>query len=524
MLTTLAHLVKPFRTEAGKWRGYVLGFILVALATILGRLLVNFFTPANIVMFYLVSVTLTAVTSGLVPSVTVSLLSVLAFDFFLVPPYYTFTVADTQYIVTFTALFIVGVVISYLTARLSQETEVAVRRERETATLYSMSRSLTIASGMESTLQTIVTSINNTFGRKTVILIPGSTGALKPFPDDPDSALTENERETAFQVFNNQKLPVSGLNAKSESGVRIVPLKTSRGTTGVVVLKESLPLKIWSDEQEKLLEVFADLAALVIEHNQLVEKARNTQILEATEKLQTALLNSISHDLRTPLVSIIGALSSLQDKEMKLDEMATNNLLQVAREQADYLNHTITNLLDVSRLEAGALKISRQHSDVQDLLGAALEQMGSRIHQRSIAIDMPENLPFISVDFGLIVQVLINIIDNAVKYSPVDSTINISARKAGKEVSIEIADRGVGIPPEDLPHVFDKFYRLNKPNLVAGTGLGLSICKGIVEAHGGHTTALNRPGGGSIINVFLPISNSNGENNLYDRVKSTGNR
>ena len=224
--------------------------------------------------------------------------------------------------------------------------------------------------------------------------------------------------------------------------------------------------------------------------------------------MQTALLNSVSHDLRTPLVSIIGVLSSLQDEGINLDNAAQTKLVQVAREEAERLNHLITNLLDISRVEAGAIRIFREPSDVQDLVGTALEQLKSHISEHSIKVDIPTDLPFVAVDFGLIVQTLVNVIDNANKYSPVNSPIEIKGKNVGKEVYIEIADRGFGIPPGDLSKIFDKFYRVEHAGSVAGTGLGLSICKGIIEAHGGRIEAENRVGGGTIIRIILPVAES----------------
>jgi two-component system sensor histidine kinase KdpD len=207
-------------------------------------------------------------------------------------------------------------------------------------------------------------------------------------------------------------------------------------------------------------------------------------------------------------VSIIGVLSSLQEEEMDLDDAARRNLIQVAREEADRLNHLIANLLDVSRIEAGAIRISRQPAEVQDLVGAALEQLGSSSHDRPVTIDIPADLPFVAVDFGLIVQVLINILDNTLKYSPLGSPVEISGRQVAQQVEITVADRGVGIPSQDLQRVFDKFYRVQHPDNVAGTGLGLAICKGIVEAHGGHIMAENRPDGGTVIRFTLPMADN----------------
>jgi two-component system sensor histidine kinase KdpD len=250
---------------------------------------------------------------------------------------------------------------------------------------------------------------------------------------------------------------------------------------------------------------------VAIERNEFAEKARSAEILETTDKLQTALLNSISHDLRTPLVSVIGVLSSLQEEGMNLDDSARRNLIQVAREEAERLNHLITNLLDVTRLEAGALKVSRQPCDVEDIAGAALEQSGGRSDNRPIRTDLPKELPFVCVDFGLTVQVLVNILENAFKYSPPDSPVEITGRQVGQQVEIEVADRGAGIPPEDLVRVFDKFYRVQRPDNVAGTGLGLAICKGLVESQGGRIAAENRPGGGTIVKLSLPVAEATSE-------------
>ena len=193
---------------------------------------------------------------------------------------------------------------------------------------------------------------------------------------------------------------------------------------------------------------------------------------------------------------------------MNLDDASKRNLVQVAREESERLNHLIANLLDVPRIEAGAMKLCKQASDVQDLVGAALEQLGGRANSHAISIDAPKGLPFVSVDFGLIVQTLVNVLDNALKYSSPGSPIEITGQKVGNEVHLEVADSGVGIPAQDLTRVFDKFYRIQCPDNVAGTGLGLAICKGIVEAHGGRIAAVNRPGGGTIIRLMLPVSES----------------
>ena len=501
----------PGKGQSRNWRGYLQGLGLVVLATLLGQLIHGLFAPTTIAMLYLLCVVITAYLWGLGPAILVSVLGVLAFDFFHVPPYLTFAVGDTQYIFTFLALLLVGVVISYLASRVRRQTESARHREQETAALYALGRDLAISNDLESYIRAIIKRAKETFGHDTIVFLPDvqNKETLKPYASIPNITIDENEFAAAIWSFQHQRIVGHGTDTLPNAKARYLPLVTARGTVGVIAISAidtSVELTI---EQERLLEAYADLAAVAVESILLGEEAHNAQVLRNTEKLQTALLNAVSHDLRTPLVSIIGALSSLQEEGMNLDNAAKRNLIGVAREEAERLNHLITNLLDVSRIEAGAIRISRQPSDVQDLVGAALEQMGGRARARPIRIDIPPELPFVSVDFGLIVQTLVNVLDNALKYSPADSPIDIKGRQVGHEVHIEIADRGVGIPPQDLLHVFDKFYRIQRPDNVAGTGLGLSICKGIIEAHGGRIAAENRPGGGTIIRLILPMSEPN---------------
>ncbi|MFA4837152.1 MAG: ATP-binding protein, partial [Dehalococcoidia bacterium] len=332
-----------------------------------------------------------------------------------------------------------------------------------------------------------------------------SKRTLKPYAEIPNLAIDDNDIAAAVWSFEHQKIIGYGTDTLPNAKARYLPLITTRGALGVMALWVSGTTNQLTAEQSRLLEAYADLAALAVERIQLAKEARNAEILKAKEGLQTALLNSISHDLRTPLASIIGVLSSLQEEGMRLDDEARRNMLQVASEEAERLNHLIANLLDMSRIEAGAVKISRQPYDIQDIISVALEQSGSRSGNRPIKINLSAELPFVSVDFGLIVQVLVNILDNALKYSPSDSPIEISGRQAAQQIEIEVADHGIGIPPEDLLRVFDKFYRVHRADNVTGTGLGLSICKGIIEAHGGCILAANNTGGGTIIKLTLPV-------------------
>jgi two-component system sensor histidine kinase KdpD len=497
---------KPSK-EAFKWRSYLISLGLVILSTFIGHLVQTFFAPANIIMIYLLCVTISAIIGGLGPSILVSILSVLAFDFFFVTPFFTFAVDDTQYIFTFIVLLLVGMTISYLTSRIRQQTEEAELRQRETAALYALGRDLAISSDIESYIEAIVKRIKEALGHEVIIFLPDAEkqGKLRAYSGGSKVSLNENELNTVAWSFQHQEKAGQGNNKLSNNKARYLPLITARGIVGVMALRTPDMALELNAEQERLLGAYTDLVAVAIEGIQLAEELHSAQVLKATEKLQAALLNAISHDLRTPLVSVIGTLSSLQEEGMGLDDITKKNLIQVAREEADRLNHLITNLLDESRIEAGAITLSKRPSEMQDLVGATLEQLGSRASIRPIKIDIPTEIPYISVDFGLIVQTLANIVDNAMKYSPMDSPIEIKVRQLGREVHIEIIDHGVGIPEEDLANIFDKFYRIKRPDNVSGTGLGLSISKGIVEAHGGSIEAERGSGGGTVIRVKLPV-------------------
>jgi two-component system sensor histidine kinase KdpD len=217
------------------------------------------------------------------------------------------------------------------------------------------------------------------------------------------------------------------------------------------------------------------------------------------------LLNSISHDLRTPLVAITGALSALDEDDGSLDEVTRHSLVENARAEAERLNRLVGNLLNMTRIEAGVLKLAREPCDISDLVGSALEIVEGRLQGRQVELTFSPDLPLVLLDFVLIVQVLVNLLDNAIKYSPDDQPIDVSAHREGDQVQIAVADHGAGIPPEDLERVFDKFYRVQRPGNISGTGLGLSICKGIVEAHAGTICAENRMRGGARIRLNLPI-------------------
>jgi two-component system sensor histidine kinase KdpD len=410
-----------------------------------------------------------------------------------------------QDIPTLIVLLAVGAVISYLTSRIRKQTEEARRRELETHTLYVLSRNLAITEELEGSLLALTQSARETLGYDVSIFLPDKRNEqlLKPFNRSLENTTGEYGSSIAAWSFQHQKKAGPGTDMFPSARAHYLPLLTARGAVGVMSIPVESDVKRPTPEQERLLEAFADLAAVAIERVAFAEETRNMKLSQAaTEKLQTAFVDSISHDLRTPLSSVIGVLSSLQE-DPGLDDTAKINLIQVAREEAEKLNNTITNLLDISRIQAGAIQMSKQPADVGDIISVAIDRLDRRARERTININVNPEIAPVMADFGLSVKVLYNLLDNALKYSSAESTVEIGARMAGENVAIEVADRGVGIPAQDLPYIFGRFYRVPNTGL-PGTGLGLSICKGIVEAHGGGITAGNRPGGGAIFTVTLP--------------------
>ena len=499
---------EPLSWSSKPLRRYAAGVLLTLTAFGISALLQTFISPTNLVMVFLLAVVVTAAFLGRGPSILVSFLGVLIFDFFFVPPFFTLKVSDSEYILTFIGLFGVGLVISELTARVRDQAEVAQRREAETATLYALSRDLSIAEGLDEIIHSVAENIGHTFGREVVILLPerNENEKLKPYIPNPNFSLDENELAVAAWSYQHGQPAGRGTDTLMASDGRYIPLKTSKGVVGVLGVIPKNPDEYLTTEQRRLLETLASQAALAIERAQLAEQAQYAQLLQAAERLQTALLNSISHDLRTPLVSVTGALSSLAEEGPAMDAEIRHSLIETAQEEADRMNRLVGNLLNMTRLEAGALKVVEQPGDIQDAIGTALENLGECLVKRQILVRVPEGTPLVPMDFVLIVQVLTNLIDNSLKYSLEDTIIEIEVRLIQGMIQVQISDRGVGIPPNDLENIFDKFYRVQRPENISGTGLGLSISKGIVEAHGGRIWAENRYGGGTTVTFTLPLA------------------
>jgi two-component system sensor histidine kinase KdpD len=487
-----------------RWLRYLYGAGLVAATTLVGLPLRSFIDPTNLVMLYLLAVVLAALRLGRYPAALVSLLSVLAFDLVFVLPYNTFAVANAQFVLTFMALLGVGLVISTLTAQAHDQAQAAHDQAAHTQTLYELSRDLAMVLDPGDVAHTVATHIDRVFrGQAHVLLADGQR--LEPVVDNPGYDLDGDELNAA--AWSCQRGQRAGRHTEILKGVKgtYLPLRSTQGVLGVLGFQSAGQAGTLNAEQWRLLEAFGSLTAQALMRIDLTREVRQAQLLRESEKLQSALLNSISHDLRTPLASITGALSSLRDDAAYLDEDARALLVNTAWEQTNRLDDFVGNLLDMTRLEAGVRKVHPDLSDVQDLVGVALERLGNRLEGRDLVLQVPDSLQPVPMDLPLMAQALVNLLDNALKYSPPDEPITIRAQISGSELHLTVIDQGPGIPEEDLARVFDKFYRVQRSAEVTGTGLGLPISKGIVEAHGGRIWATNQAGRGAAFTIVLPI-------------------
>jgi len=492
------------KKPAAFWVGYLKSLLLVLATTLMCQPAHRFLGPTNLVMIYLLAVVLAATRFGRRPAVLTAFLSVLAFDFSLVPPRFSLAVSDSEYLVTFAALFTVGVVISTLVSQARERAEAIRVREVQTASLYYLSRDLTVASDLKGILDAVIRNIEESLRARLAVLLPDGE-RLEVRGASSDLALGVKELAVADWAFRNRTVAGRGTETLGSARLLYLPLQTTGEVLGILGVELADESDYASPQSRMLLQAFATQTALAIDRVHLGKQAEQAQILQARESLERALLNSVSHDLRTPLVSITGALGALRDTANHLSDRSRTELLDAAWEEAERLNRFVGNLLDMTRLEAGALKLKQDPCDVQDLVGCALVALEQQIGSRTVEVQLPPELPEVSMDMVLMTQVLVNLVDNALKYAPSDSAIEIAARVAGATLELEVADRGPGVSPVNLGQIFDKFYRVPVPEGAGGTGLGLSICKGIVQAHGGSIRAENREGGGLSVIVTLPI-------------------
>jgi two-component system sensor histidine kinase KdpD len=492
------------RHQPFELRGYAASLLLISAATVMCELLRPFLAPTNMVMFYLLAVVVASVRLGRNQAILTAFLGVLAFDFFFVPPLLTFAVADTQYVITFIALFVVGVVISTLVTRTRERADMMRAREVQTASLYYLSRDLSAAVDSHAVMKAVIGNVEEALNAQVALFLPeGERFVIMAASEG--LVVDIKEHAVADWAFRNHHPAGRGTDTLVSADLIYLPLQTPTSVLGVMGVRLGNNQDYRSTESRRLLEAFATQASLAMERIQFSHQAEQAQILQARENLERALLNSISHDLRTPLSTVTGVLTSLRDEGEHFNSQARRELLDTACGEADRLNRFVGNLLDMTRIEAGAVRIKLEPCDIQDLVGCSLAALEPRINSRHVTFKMLPVMPMVPMDLVLMTQVLVNLIDNSMKYSPSGSSIEITANADDAWLTLDVEDSGPGVPEHDLKKVFDKFYRIPVPEGAGGTGLGLSICKGIVEAHGGKISAENRAGGGLKIEIRLPL-------------------
>ena len=485
---------------------YLRAVATVAVCTGVAWLIHRHFAPANLIMVYLLGVMLVAIRFGRGPAVLASLLSVLAFDFFLVPPYLTFAVSDTEYLITFGVMLCAALVISTMAARLREQARAARERERRTAALYKLSRELADSQNVEDILKAAVNTVQDVFAARAVILLPDQAGRVRIRVGD--SLLLgpgDHDHGVAQWVFDRGEPAGLGTQTLPAAQALYTPLLGSRGPTGVLGIRPASIRFLLRPDQFRLLETFASQTALAVERAGLAAQAEQARIQIEAERLRNTLLSSVSHDLRTPLAAITGAASSLLEAGDTLPRETWRELVESIAEEAGRMNRLVSNLLDMSRLESGALHLNKEWQSIEEVIGAALERLGTRLEGRQVDVKLPPGLGLVPLDDVLVEQVIYNLVENAVKYTPPGSPIEIRMEPGENEIAVEVADRGPGLPPGEEQRVFEKFYRAREADRPGGIGLGLTIARGIVEAHGGAMTAANREGGGAAFRFTLPL-------------------
>ena len=479
----------------------------VALAAIVGKLLAWGLSLANPSLVFLTAVLVCAVRWGVRPSIVAALLSLLVYNFFFVPPLHTFTVASPQDLLTLVVYLIVAVLTSHLAARVREQADAATQREARTAALYAFSREIAGAAELDDVLRAIVTQVSHLLRAPVVVLLPEAGRLVLKAGAPTPRHLTDAEHAAATWAWQHYQPAGHGTETVPGTEWCYLPLGTAQGTVGVLGLQFDTPRVTLSPDQRRLLEALAGQAAVAIERAQLVQAMAQARVVTATERLRDALLSSVSHDLRTPLVSIIGAVSSLLTYGARYDEATRRDLLLTIQEEAERLNRFVGNLLDMMRLESGVLALKPEWADLQDVIGTAVARLAAPLSRHRLVVEVEPGLPMLRVDFVLLEHVLVNLLENAAKYSPPGTTIRLGARREDDAVVVDVADEGVGVPVEDLERIFDKFYRVQRGDRQgAGTGLGLSICRGIIEAHGGHIAAKSPTNGqGTVLTVRLPL-------------------
>ena len=499
----------------GRWAapqkaiGYVTAIAIIALTSAVSLMLRPHLQITDIAMLFLLAVVVVAYSHRRGPAVIACLLSILAFDFGFVPPYYTLHVDDAAYFLTFGVMLLVALIMTHLTARIGEQADDATEREQRTATLFSLSRELAGARDLSDQIPIAARHIGRA-GQGESSIVLKEPGARSPSESWPDQGVFDSVavRVAATWAYEKGESAGWGTNRCAEAEALVVPLKSSTQPMGIVTLRPDSLEQILSRGQRRTVEALAAQSAGAFERTLLAQGREQAKVEVESERLRTALLSSLSHDLRTPLASIEGAASSLLEESGTLSTAVQRDMAQTILEESRRMTRLVTNLLDMVRVEADALAVQKVWQPLEEALGVALLRLDERLAGHVVETKLPIGLPLVPIDELLIEQVFINLLENAVKYTPRGTMISVSAWQDGSAVLVEVADSGPGIPEGDEEAIFRKFHRTSGTDQASppgGSGLGLTICRGIVAAHGGRMWLERKPDAGAAFRFTVPL-------------------
>lgn len=498
----IAELPTGSFSSLAAWQRWALALFACAATTLVATPLQAYLDLTNIVMLFLLTVLLIAVSLGLKPALFAAFLNVGLFDFFFVPPRFSFVVNDGQYLVTFVVMLAVAIVTGQLTARLKQHADESDSEALHSRALYEMARDLTGALAVEQIAEISSIFMRNVLNAETSILLPDASGKLQPC-SGPGVRI---EPRMAIMAFESGKPVECPQLTGSGYATLYLPMMAPMRVRGVIAISptDGSPENLF--EHQKRLETMASLVAIAVERVHYVEVAQRTQLQVVSERLRSSILSALSHDLRTPLTALVGLADSLTVSRPALPADARETA-EAIHEQAERLAGLVGNLLDMARLHAGNVTLRKEWYPLEEVIGSSIKLLGRALAEHPVKVALANDLPMVEFDAVLIERVFCNLLENAAKYSPPGSGIEIAVQALDGQVEVAVSDSGQGFATDNTPAVFEMFVRGEPESSRPGVGLGLAICRAIIEAHGGTITATNAPQGGAIVTFTLPLGN-----------------
>ncbi len=498
----LSEMMLSHQHRSDRWLGYSWGVAAPFLCTLIDWPLRHVLGPASILMTYLLGVFLVASRFGRGASIIASFLSAPVFAFYFANPIFSFAISDLENIIGLAVMIVVANVTSNFVERVQLQADIAKQRENRANTLYRLSQALSETQNRQAVARIAVSHIHDDFGALSVLLFPDQTFQLH-YPSEPplEHSLKSSNLKIAQQIYQN---PTVRLTYESAGSINYYPLERSQLVQGVLAIQSPSDSDLASPELITFFDTFLSLISQTLERLRLTEQANNANLQAETESLRNALLSAISHDLRTPLTRIIGASTALIENNTEFSAEENLDFNKVILDEAQRMSELTSKMLDMARLTAGELVLHQEWNALEEIVGSALNRLEKNLGVRPVRTLLPDHLPLLWIDAVLVEQVVTNLIENAIKYTPEGSPIDISAELLTDSLKISVSDYGFGIPKGMEEKIFDKFYRLETESHQGGVGLGLTLCRAIIESHGGTIQAVNHSGKGASFIIHLP--------------------